>query len=358
MRVVRKALTFDDVLLVPAHSLVVPREVSLKTRLTRGIALNIPIVSAAMDTVTEARLAIAHRAGRRHRHRPQEHAAGAAGGRSREGQALRERRRQGPDHDPADDDGARRARADAAAPDLRACRSSKASASSASSPTATCASRRISTSRSSAIMTPGERLVTVPEGTDLETAKALMHRHRLERVLVVNERPRAARPHHRQGHPEVDRASARVQGRARPAARRRRGRRRPPTPRSASRLLVAAGVDVHRRRHGARPFAGRARPRRVGQEALPARAGHRRQRRDRRRRAGAGRPRRGRREGRHRPGLDLHDAHRRRRRRAADHRDPVRARRRRRRRTCRSSPTAASATRATSRRRSRRARRA
>jgi IMP dehydrogenase len=59
MRVVRKALTFDDVLLVPAHSLVVPRDVSLESRLTRSIALNIPLTSAAMDTVTEARLAIA-----------------------------------------------------------------------------------------------------------------------------------------------------------------------------------------------------------------------------------------------------------------------------------------------------------
>ena len=108
MRVVRKALTFDDVLLVPAHSLVVPRDVSLTTRLTRSITLNIPLLSAAMDTVTEARLAIAHRAGRRARHRAQEHAAGAAGGRSREGQALRKRRRQGPDHDPAVDVGARR----------------------------------------------------------------------------------------------------------------------------------------------------------------------------------------------------------------------------------------------------------
>ena len=58
MRVVRKALTFDDVLLVPAHSLVVPRDVSLATRLTKSIALNIPLVSAAMDTVTEGRLAI------------------------------------------------------------------------------------------------------------------------------------------------------------------------------------------------------------------------------------------------------------------------------------------------------------
>ena len=59
MRAPRKALTFDDVLLVPAHSLVVPNDVSLKSRLTASIALNIPLLSAAMDTVTETRLAIA-----------------------------------------------------------------------------------------------------------------------------------------------------------------------------------------------------------------------------------------------------------------------------------------------------------
>src|SRR5437660_9741244 len=59
MRVVEKALTFDDVLLVPAHSTILPREVDLRTQLTRGIGLNIPVVSAAMDTVTDARLAIA-----------------------------------------------------------------------------------------------------------------------------------------------------------------------------------------------------------------------------------------------------------------------------------------------------------
>ncbi len=58
MRFEQEALTFDDVLLVPAHSTVLPRDVSLKTQLTRGISLNIPILSAAMDTVTEARLAI------------------------------------------------------------------------------------------------------------------------------------------------------------------------------------------------------------------------------------------------------------------------------------------------------------
>jgi IMP dehydrogenase len=58
MRIDQEALTFDDVLLVPAHSTVLPRDVSLTTKLTRGITLNIPLLSAAMDTVTESRLAI------------------------------------------------------------------------------------------------------------------------------------------------------------------------------------------------------------------------------------------------------------------------------------------------------------
>ena len=59
MRILQEALTFDDVLLVPAHSAVLPKQVSLATRLTRRIELNIPVVSAAMDTVTEAQMAIA-----------------------------------------------------------------------------------------------------------------------------------------------------------------------------------------------------------------------------------------------------------------------------------------------------------
>ncbi|MCZ6657157.1 MAG: IMP dehydrogenase [Gammaproteobacteria bacterium] len=59
LRIANEALTFDDVLLLPAHSQVLPSEVSLKTRLTKGITLNIPLMSSAMDTVTEARLAIA-----------------------------------------------------------------------------------------------------------------------------------------------------------------------------------------------------------------------------------------------------------------------------------------------------------
>ncbi|MGD8577210.1 MAG: IMP dehydrogenase, partial [Thiohalophilus sp.] len=59
MRIAQEALTFDDVLLLPAHSDILPKEVQLATRLTRDIELNIPLVAAAMDTVTEARLAIA-----------------------------------------------------------------------------------------------------------------------------------------------------------------------------------------------------------------------------------------------------------------------------------------------------------
>lgn len=59
LRIAKEALTFDDVLLVPGHSTVLPHTANLKTRLTRGVSLNIPLISAAMDTVSEARLAIA-----------------------------------------------------------------------------------------------------------------------------------------------------------------------------------------------------------------------------------------------------------------------------------------------------------
>ena len=59
LRIAKEALTFDDVLLVPAHSTVLPNTADLRTKLTSAISLNIPMISAAMDTVTEARLAIA-----------------------------------------------------------------------------------------------------------------------------------------------------------------------------------------------------------------------------------------------------------------------------------------------------------
>ena len=72
MRLVQKALTFDDVLLVPAHSAVLPRDVQLSTQLSRNIPLNIPLVAAAMDTVTEAPAGDRAGPGRRYRHHPQE----------------------------------------------------------------------------------------------------------------------------------------------------------------------------------------------------------------------------------------------------------------------------------------------
>ena len=61
LRIAEEALTFDDVLLLPAHSSVLPRSVNLQSRITAAIPLNIPLVSSAMDTVTESRLAIAWR---------------------------------------------------------------------------------------------------------------------------------------------------------------------------------------------------------------------------------------------------------------------------------------------------------
>ena len=59
LRIAQEALTFDDVLLIPGYSEVLPKDVSLKTRITKDIELNLPLVSAAMDTVTEHRMAIA-----------------------------------------------------------------------------------------------------------------------------------------------------------------------------------------------------------------------------------------------------------------------------------------------------------
>jgi len=185
MRVVRKALTFDDVLLVPAHSIVVPREVSLATRLTRGITLNVPLVSAAMDTVTESRLAIAiaQEGGLGVVHKnlaPARQAAEVAKVKRFESGVVKEPITISPTMTVRDVLEITRKHRISGLPVVDAGRVVGI---------VTNRDLRFETNLDqpvSAIMTPAERLVTVPEGTDLETAKTLMHRHRLERVLVVN----------------------------------------------------------------------------------------------------------------------------------------------------------------------------
>jgi IMP dehydrogenase len=185
MRAAHKALTFDDVLLVPAHSLVVPREVSLRTRLTPGIALNTPIVSAAMDTVTEARLAIAIAQeggiGIVHKNMPpQKQAAEVAKVKRFESGVVKDPITIPPTMTVRDVLALTRKHRISGLPVVEGKRVVGI---------VTNRDLRFETNLDqpvSAIMTRSDRLVTVPEGTDLETAKALMHRHRLERVLVVN----------------------------------------------------------------------------------------------------------------------------------------------------------------------------
>ena len=185
MRVVRKALTFDDVLLVPAHSHVVPRDVSLKTRLTRTISLNIPLVSAAMDTVTEARLAIAI---------AQEGGLGVihknmAPGKQAAEVAKVKRFESGVVKDPITVPPTMSVREVLALTKRYRISGLPVVEGNRVIGIVTNRDTRFETNLDqpvSNIMTQGDRLVTVPEGTELDVAKALMHRHRLERVLVVN----------------------------------------------------------------------------------------------------------------------------------------------------------------------------
>jgi len=185
MRVVRKALTFDDVLLVPAHSLVVPRDVSLKTHLTRSIALNIPLVSAAMDTVTEARLAIAiaQEGGLGILHKNMSPAKQAAE------VAKVKRFESGVVKDPITIPPTMTVREVLALTQQHRISGLPVVERGRVVGIVTNRDLRFETNLDqpvASIMTRGDRLVTVPEGTELEHAKGLMHQHRLERVLVVN----------------------------------------------------------------------------------------------------------------------------------------------------------------------------
>jgi IMP dehydrogenase len=185
MRVVRKALTFDDVLLVPAHSDVVPRDVSLVTRLTRAITLNIPLLSAAMDTVTEARLAIAiaQEGGLGIVHKNMTPARQAAE------VAKVKRFESGVVKDPISIPPSMSVRQVLALTQQYHISGLPVVEGKRVVGIVTNRDLRFETNLDqpvSSIMTPASKLVTVPEGTDLDTAKALMHRHRLERVLVLD----------------------------------------------------------------------------------------------------------------------------------------------------------------------------
>jgi len=186
MRLLGKALTFDDVLLVPAFSQVLPRDTSLATRLSRNIRLNLPLVSAAMDTVTEARLAIAlaQEGGIGIVHKnltPKHQAAEVARVKRYESGVLRDpitvspgvpvrdvialSRQHGISGFPVLEDG--RVVGIITGRDLRF------------------ETRLDAPVRE--IMTPRDKLIVVKEGATISEGKAMMHRHKLERVLVVND---------------------------------------------------------------------------------------------------------------------------------------------------------------------------
>src|SRR5689334_7169821 len=186
MRVVEKALTFDDVLLVPAHSTILPRDVDLTSQLTRGITLNIPVVSSAMDTVTEARLAIAV---------AQEGGIGIVhknmSPRAQASEVTKVKRfESGVVKDPITVTENMTVR-----DVLQLTQQHKISGLPVVSPNGrvvgivTNRDLRFETQLDQPIrniMTPRERLVTVNEGDPREKALELMHKHRLERVLVVD----------------------------------------------------------------------------------------------------------------------------------------------------------------------------
>ena len=186
LRILAEALTFDDVSLVPAHSSVLPKDVRLATQLTRNIRINLPIVSAAMDTVTEARLAIAMAQlggiGILHKNMSaSEQAAHVAMVKNFEAGVIREPFTVGPDTTIGEVLKLTRARNISGVPVVDGGQLVG-----------------IVTSRDMRfekklddpvrnIMTKKERLVTVSEGASDDEVLALMHKHRIEKVLVVND---------------------------------------------------------------------------------------------------------------------------------------------------------------------------
>ena len=186
MRLIQKALTFDDVLLVPAYSAILPRDTNLVTQLTRDITINIPLVSAAMDTVTEGRLAIAMATeggvGIVHKNlKPAEQAKEVAKVKRYESGVLRDPITIGPEVTVRQVMNLSREHGFSGFPVLQG---------KTVIGIITNRDLRFEEDLDAPVkvkMTPRERLVTVKEGCTLEEAKRLMSKHRLERVLVVND---------------------------------------------------------------------------------------------------------------------------------------------------------------------------
>jgi len=186
LRIDHEALTFDDVLLLPAHSTVLPKEVSLKTKLTRGIELNIPLVSAAMDTVTESRLAIAlaQEGGIGIIHKNitiDQQAANVRNVKKFESGVIKEPITVSPNTSIRDVMNITRANNISGVPVVEG-----------DSLVGIVTSRdlRFETQLDnpvSDIMTQKDRLVTVREGASREEVLSLLHKHRIEKVLVVND---------------------------------------------------------------------------------------------------------------------------------------------------------------------------
>ena len=188
MRLLGKALTFDDVLLVPAFSQVLPRDTDLSTPLSRNIRLNLPLVSAAMDTVTEARLAIAlaQEGGIGIVHKnltAKQQAAEVARVKRYESGVLRDPITVTPDTPVRAVMELSRQHGVSGFPVLGG-RDGKTVVGIVTNRDLRFESRL--DAPVSEIMTPRERLITVPESATIEDGKALMHKHKLERVLVVN----------------------------------------------------------------------------------------------------------------------------------------------------------------------------
>ncbi len=187
MRLLQEALTFDDILLVPAHSRVLPREVKLTTKLTRELTLNIPLLSAAMDTVTEARLAIAMAQeggiGIIHKNMTtEEQARQVRVVKKYEAGVIRDPFTVTPDTTIAAVFELTRANNISGVPvvdrgELVGIVTSR--------------DLRFETHYGDPVrnvMTPKDRLVTVREGASNDEITALLHKHRIEKVLVVNEK--------------------------------------------------------------------------------------------------------------------------------------------------------------------------